>query len=402
LTDKEEDRDGDGKIVLPQDRSGYGCGVEERTLDTDPTNADTDGDGIADGMEVKGTIYDPDEQPFLTLLEDQNIWTHGGIGHGSNANAKDSDGDGLTDSQEYNGSVITYGDSNPCLKDSDNDGIMDPDEFVNCALNKDPNCSGTGVKLKDAAANNTPKDSSGGIDSDGDGLTNECEALLKTNPHEMDSDLDGVFDGDEILYSKYHVCKFDITKGESDPNNPDTDNDGLNDGMEMRYGTYAWNADSDGDCIPDGPSQVTTPDGQTISSAGEDANADGIYEAGVETNALSPDTDGDGLPDGMVAGLGEDRNCNGIRDKNADGSWAETDPRMPDSDFDGEGDYQEITAGGFPNYDANMGNATMGHQGCMNIAGDGSLASNGMMYLFGLLLIVNRVVSLRMRKERVK
>lgn len=61
-------------------------------------------------------------------------------------------------------------------------------------------------------------------DSDSDGLTDEEEGALKTNPYLADTDRDGLTDKEEIsIYG-------------TSPLNPDTDGDGYNDGMEVKSG----------------------------------------------------------------------------------------------------------------------------------------------------------------------
>lgn len=63
-----------------------------------------------------------------------------------------------------------------------------------------------------------------GLDSDGDGLTDEEEKLLGIDPAEPDSDGDGLFDKEEIrIYG-------------TNPLDPDTDQDGYLDGDEVRHG----------------------------------------------------------------------------------------------------------------------------------------------------------------------
>lgn len=77
-------------------------------------------------------------------------------------------------------------------------------------------------------------------DNDGDGLTNQEEAQLGTDPNKADTDQDGLPDGIEVkLYN-------------TNPKLPDTDGDGLIDGEEVRRGTLPTIADSDGDGLPDG------------------------------------------------------------------------------------------------------------------------------------------------------
>ncbi|MBI4089934.1 MAG: hypothetical protein HY421_00860 [Candidatus Kerfeldbacteria bacterium] len=61
-------------------------------------------------------------------------------------------------------------------------------------------------------------------DGDQDGLTNEEEDRLGTNPTQADSDRDGLSDFDEVRVYR------------SDPNQPDTDGDGHTDGQEVQQG----------------------------------------------------------------------------------------------------------------------------------------------------------------------
>ncbi len=78
-------------------------------------------------------------------------------------------------------------------------------------------------------------------DSDQDGLSNEQEAVIGTDPNNRDTDADGLTDGDEVLVHS------------TDPRNRDTDNDILLDGDEVnRHKTNPRLADTDGDGIPDG------------------------------------------------------------------------------------------------------------------------------------------------------
>lgn len=61
-------------------------------------------------------------------------------------------------------------------------------------------------------------------DSDSDGISDQEEATLKTNPKDFDSDDDGLFDFDEVRVY------------ETDPLASDTDTDGFKDGEEVRNG----------------------------------------------------------------------------------------------------------------------------------------------------------------------
>jgi hypothetical protein len=76
------------------------------------------------------------------------------------------------------------------------------------------------------------------FDTDGDGLTDDEEALLGTDPTLADTDGDGLDDGIEVTIG-------------TDPLDADSDGDTLSDGDEIDNGTNPLNADSDGDCVGD-------------------------------------------------------------------------------------------------------------------------------------------------------
>lgn len=80
------------------------------------------------------------------------------------------------------------------------------------------------------------------LDRDGDGLTNDEEAGLGTDPDDWDTDEDGLSDEFEFMSQ--------ASLG-TNPNDSDTDDDGLPDGFEYRVGTLINAPDSDGDGLPD-------------------------------------------------------------------------------------------------------------------------------------------------------
>lgn len=380
ISDFDEDHNHNGVIEIdPADPLLQGSDLcpDALTRDTDPTKKDTDGDTMEDNVEL--TAGDPVMgQAFIDRLTTLDAFAGGGIDVYSDPRSKDSDNDGLDDNEEYTGS-ISYNDSHPCMKDSDGDGVNDGYGPSNphvrqdgCPLNaiySDPALCGEGGY---------------GPDSDRDGEPDAQERLLGTDPRNPDTDGDGLLDGQEDFN---HNGIYEPTLRETDATVADTDSDGLNDGFEDRYvggggDLDPTNSDTDGDCIVDGV---------------EDANQNGDYNAGSETDATVPDTDGDGLPDGQIGGIGEDLDCNGQRNREGD-RWTETDPRLPDSDFDGRSDYDEMTQNGGWNYSANIEDATSRHEGCM-IAGGAGSAPTSMIYLFGLILIVNRAVSRCLRKR---
>lgn len=132
---------------------------EEQELGTDPRNADTDGDGLNDGVEVKQYTTDPRKA--------------------------DTDGDGLKDGEEIN----QYK-TNPLKVDTDADGLTDYDELMK--FKTDP--------LKP--------------DTDGDGINDGDEVMkTKTDPLKVDTDGDGLKDGEEVNKYKTDPLKVDTDGG---------------------------------------------------------------------------------------------------------------------------------------------------------------------------------------------
>ncbi len=150
-------------------------------------------------------------------------------------------------------------------------------------------------------------------DLDGDGITNDDEATLGTDPNNPDSDGDGVPDGTEV-------------NGGSDPLNPcspntnavncDSDGDGITNPNETVIGTNPNNPDTDGDGIQDGtevtngsdPLNPCDPD-DSSPDCNLDTDGDGIpnaQEAIIGTDPNNPDTDADGIPDGSEVTNGTD------------------------------------------------------------------------------------------------
>ena len=106
----------------------------------------------------------------------------------------------------------------------------------------------------------------------------------------------------------------------------DYDFDGLSDTLEAITGTFPWDADTDNDGLIGGPFHS------------EDLNANGQVDPG-ETDPRNPDTDGDGLFDGLEKGLQEPQTpdtdlSEGFFVSDADPT-TQTDPTNPDSDGDG-------------------------------------------------------------------
>lgn len=122
---------------------------EEVALGTDPTDTDTDDDGLTDGSEVNGDNptdpldTDTDDDGLTDGQEDTN--GDGQIGADeTDPNTADTDTDGLGDGIETNGENPT----NPLVADTDGDGLSESteDANVNGAINEgetDPNTADT-------------------------------------------------------------------------------------------------------------------------------------------------------------------------------------------------------------------------------------------------------------------
>ncbi len=152
-------------------------------------------------------------------------------------------------------------------------------------------------------------------------VSQKKRARYVTDPHNPDTDGDGLSDGEEagvLLESEGEVA---VYSGVSDPTRVDSDKDGLPDKAEVegwstqtgqQFFTDPMNPDTDGDGLLDG---------DEAGARVEDGSTKVLYTG--FSNPTIIDTDGDGLTDGEEADCG-------------------TDPNFSDSDGDGLDDYQEV------------------------------------------------------------
>ncbi len=121
-----------------------------------------------------------------------------------------------------------------------------------------------------------------GVDSDSDGINNDVECTLGSDPFNRDSDGDGLLDGTEAMYP--HICVADDRSAQRRPPVTCADDTGCMPGERCR-GLDPASSDSDGDGVPDSM---------------EDPNRDGMIDtAHGETDPRLWDTDGDGNNDAM-------------------------------------------------------------------------------------------------------
>ncbi len=131
-------------------------------------------------------------------------------------------------------------------------------------------------------------------DPDGDGLSNAWEVRLGLDPASIDTDGDGIEDGDEDPDKDRLTNRFEVHESRTDPRTADTDLDGIRDGVE----------DPDGDGLGNAGEQLfgTAPtkrdtDGDRRDDWHEDANDNGRAD-GLEQDAravpanLTPALDG--------------------------------------------------------------------------------------------------------------
>jgi len=125
------------------------------------------------------------------------------------------------------------------------------------------------------------------IDTDGDTLNNLSEYHSGSNPLLIDTDLDGLKDGEEVqTYQTSPILEdsdFDTLSDHievmttlTDPINSDSDADGLNDGIEFNiYLTNPLSNDSDSDQMPDGW-EVLYRLNPLVDDASLDSDGDGV------------------------------------------------------------------------------------------------------------------------------
>ena len=304
--------------------------------------------------------------------------------HTQDAGPTDLDGDGLTNAEE-----AALG-TDPLDADSDGDGEndgaeagpdpaspldTDGDGIVDALESSTVDADGDGVNDEADAANDDPcvPEATGAAclaaDSDGDGLSNAQEDALGTERANPDTDGDGENDaaehgggaqpldaeGDGVpdaLESSIVDGNGDGRSDEIDPCTPDaahaaclafdSDGDGLTNGQEATVGTDPRDPDTDSDGVDDGvevgadPANPVDTDGDGLVDAlepGTDTDGDGLADS------ADADSDNDGIPDGVEAGPAP----GAPRDDDADGV-----PNHLDRDSDDDGVPDAIEAGPAP------------------------------------------------------
>ena len=356
----EADSDGDGLSNLEESRLFRHPNMPEKPLvKTDPKNPDTDGDGLCDGEEVKGF--------WMKIPTDNSEGTN--LPYYTNPQEEDTDGDRVSDGEER------AANTDPTVFDRlQQQADTTPTPGPTLTPGPTPTSAPTPTPPPTPTPAPTPPPDLT-LDSDGDGLTDGAELggftvtingqdrTMVTDQWKQDTDGDNLLDGEEVGGFIIKVAGIDRTV-RTDPTKPDSDGDGKSDfdeklgwAFDPTFGakkvvTDPTLSDTDGDGIPDDEQAKSRRD-PTEMLLSQDSDGDGltngqelegstIQVAGqdriVGTNPSLTDTDGDGLSDGAE-----------VREYNITVNGLErvvkTDPRIIDTDNDGFSDLEESTLG---------------------------------------------------------
>ena len=277
----DEDDDDDGALD-----------TDELLAGSDPLAVDSDLDGVTDDLEIGADAANADDTdgdaiPDVLDEDDDGDAISTAVELGSDPlNPLDSDGDGTPDYLDLDSDEDGIDDALEGAGDPDGDGVasyLDDDADGNGI---DDPTDGTGDLDDDGIMDFLDVDDSDGRlgDPDGDGLTNEEELSLGTDPQAEDTDDDGLTDFDEVVNL------------DTDPLVADTDEDGLDDGDEVKGGTDPLDDDTDGDGLGDGEEMTAGTD-----PLDDDTDDDGLFdgeEIALGADPLDDDTDDDGVLDG--------------------------------------------------------------------------------------------------------
>ncbi|MBU0679071.1 MAG: hypothetical protein KJ626_13255 [Verrucomicrobia bacterium] len=327
---------------IDSDNDGVSNGAEFRGKDgiantndfTSPIDADTDDDQLPDGWEYDYSLDPRNPVDAFSDGDGDGLVNLGEYYGGANPTLRDTDADYLDDGKE----VIVWG-TDPQDVDTDNDSLLDGQEVA------DKNMDGiedggffTGLVPGGDFDGDGFKDGPTDWDTDGDGMPDGFEVVdafgnirpVALNPYDPtdsdeDADGDGLSNYDEYLVRDaltghsplefdllYHIIwnmeQWPVWDYSTDPFNADSDGDGMPDGYEVQDGLHPVDPVPVGDDVlvrynDLGPDGDVDRDG--LWNIREynirfrlDPNADSNSVNSVSTHPWRPDTDFDGLVDG--------------------------------------------------------------------------------------------------------
>ncbi len=332
--DSELDGLSDGYEVVPHPLtlSVNGQTVTLPSFTTDPKNGDTDGDGLSDG------------------------WERGSVGSKNITDPRnpDTDGDGLRDGDE----VQRYG-SDPTRRDTDGDGIPDNVEVTPRTLT---------LTINGAAQARLVTTLPYAADTDGDGIRDDMEWFgtnpwnVVTDPSDSDTDDDGLYDGGEAYLQEVAMdgraplgtfgsrsvvanptgvvatveVRYSTSGADIGSIQVRVDHNGIS-GPLLRTGGGSGNflhESSDITAVFPGTPKTGSYSISVWSSAGDVVLEEFAVRFRIQTSPVRTDTDGDGLNDKEEIVNGQD-------------GWV-TDPNVADTDGDGWTDSVEYSHGTNP------------------------------------------------------
>jgi len=193
-----QDSDGDG-LTDRTELAGFVAKDSGELIRTDPFDADTDGDGIPDGQEVRDPVRIKQE---VTVTVDNSSGSP--VTRTVNQTVRpiisdptevDTDNDGLSDKREYSSFTLGY------------TRTPEETETVRKAVQKFDSVSG----VPSMASSKTVQLAPNQYDADGDGLSDGEEVTLGTDPRSADTDGDGMPDQEELGNQEEDPTLFDST-----------------------------------------------------------------------------------------------------------------------------------------------------------------------------------------------
>jgi hypothetical protein len=292
---------------------------------TNPAAADTDADGISDGEELKGFFAIP------RIV----AWNQLGVTTGDIVTV---DTQAVGDDIQHRpvGQVL-------CVFSQGCVGVVEQAIVILPGPNGIIDSIVTGTDLLVEASFLTTTDPLNS-DTDGDQISDGREVALGANPNDIsdgqefiDSDQDGISDAEEQRGWLVTVDNGISTRVSSNPNLTDSDLDGLPDLIERDIGSHPFKTDTDGDGLTDFDEFAAFEqyDGFEQRFAGFSVNGSDSRQFG--TNPFLSDTDGDGLSDRQELLTGYR-----ILVPGENAFQVYTNPLESDTDFDGLTDFQEV------------------------------------------------------------